>query len=55
MSLAHNASQLFQGFSKLTREERFQRLLALGAVTAEDISYLRQGGVQDTNLADKLI
>ncbi len=55
MSLANNASQLFQGFSKLAREERFQRLLALGALTPEDISYLRQGGIQDTNLADKLI
>ena len=55
MLLANNASQLFQGFSKLSREERFQRLLALGAMTIDDISYLRQGGVPDTNLADKLI
>jgi len=55
MSLAHNASQLFQGFSKLAREERFQRLLALGAITPEDVVYLRQGGIQDTHLADKLI
>lgn len=55
MSLANNAGQLFQGFSKLTREERFQRLLTLGALTPEDVFYLCQGGVQDTNLADKLI
>ena len=55
MSLVNNASQLFQGFSKLAREERFQRLLALGAITPEDVLYLRQGGVQDANLADKLI
>ncbi len=55
MSLAHNASQLFQGFSKLAREERFERLLALGAITPEDVVYLRQGGIQDTHLADKLI
>lgn len=55
MSLAHNAGELFQGFSKLTREERFQRLLALGALTDEDVFYLRRGGIQDTNLADKLI
>lgn len=54
MSLA-NASQLFQGFSKLTREERFQRLLALGAMTPDDVSYLRQGGIQEMALADKLI
>ena len=53
--LTNNTSQLFQGFSKLTRDERFQRLLAMGAMTPEDVLYLRQGGVQDTPLADKLI
>ncbi len=50
-----NASQLFSGFSKLTREERFQRLVALGAMTADDVDYLRQGGMQDASLADQLI
>lgn len=54
MSIA-NADELFKGFSKLSREERFQRLMALGALTAEDIAYLNQGGVSDPNLADKLI
>lgn len=54
MSLT-NANQLFQGFSKLTREERFQRLLALGAMTPEDVLFLRQGGIQEMTLADKLI
>ncbi|KTC85233.1 hydroxymethylglutaryl-CoA reductase, degradative [Legionella brunensis] len=55
MPLSSQASQLFQGFSKLSREERFQRLLDLGALTAEDIQYLLNGGVQETILADKLI
>lgn len=55
MSLAKNAGYLFQGFSKLTREERFQRLLALGAMTPEDVLFLRQGGIQEMTLADKLI
>lgn len=55
MSLTNNAIQLCQGFSKLGREERFQRLLALGAITPDDMEYLRRGGVQDTNLAEKLI
>lgn len=55
MSLAKDATQLFQGFSKLNREERFQRLLALGAISEEDIAFLNHGGVQDINLADKLI
>lgn len=55
MSLTPNAGQLFQGFSKLSREERFQRLIALGALSEADIHFLSQGGIQDTNLADKLI
>lgn len=55
MSLAENASQLFSGFSKLSREQRFERLLAMGAMTSDDVSYLRQGGMQDANLADQLI
>ncbi|MDP3705165.1 MAG: hydroxymethylglutaryl-CoA reductase, degradative [Legionellaceae bacterium] len=55
MSLAKNASQLFQGFSKLTREERFQRLFAMGALTTDDVTYLCDGGLDDMNLADKLI
>lgn len=55
MSLASNAGQLFQGFSKLTRDERFQRLLAMGAITNDDITYLRDGGIQETHLAEKLI
>ncbi|HHF7349173.1 TPA: hydroxymethylglutaryl-CoA reductase, degradative [Legionella feeleii] len=55
MLLSSQAGQLFQGFSKLNREERFQRLLELGALTAEDVAYLVKGGVSDTILADKLI
>lgn len=55
MSIAANAGELFRGFSKLTREERFQRLLTLGALTHEDIAFLKQGGIKDLNLADKLI
>ncbi len=55
MSIASNADELFKGFSKLSREERFQRLQALGALSSEDIAYLKQGGIKDLNLADKLI
>lgn len=55
MSLASNAEELFRGFSKLSREERFQRLLTLGALTTEDICFLKQGGIKNLNLADKLI
>lgn len=49
------ASQLFAGFSKLTREERFVRLQQMGVLTSEDIHYLEAGGVQNTTLAEKLI
>ena len=55
MSLTSNADTLFKGFSKLSREERFNRLLALVALTSEDIGFLKQGGIKDVNLADKLI
>jgi hydroxymethylglutaryl-CoA reductase len=55
MSLSPDAGYLFQGFSKLSREERFQRLLDVGALTPEDIGFLKQGGIKDFNLADKLI
>lgn len=55
MSSILTVDELFNGFSKLSREERFQRLIQLGAITADDISFLKQGGIKDLNLADKLI
>jgi hydroxymethylglutaryl-CoA reductase len=45
----------FKGFSKLSREERFKRLLALGVLSSEDIAFLKNGGIKELNLADKLI
>lgn len=55
MSLVSNTDELFSGFSKLSREERFQRLVQLGAMTLDDLTFLKQGGIKDLNLADKLI
>jgi hydroxymethylglutaryl-CoA reductase len=55
MSLNKDAAQLFQGFSKLSREQRFEKLLDLGALTTTDVEFLKAGGVQDHQLADKLI
>lgn len=55
MSLTPNADNFFHGFSKLSRKERFERLIASGALTTDDISYLQQGGIQDIDLAEKLI
>jgi hydroxymethylglutaryl-CoA reductase len=55
MSLDENTNQLFQGFSKLSRDARFQRLKDMGALTADDINYFNAGGLDNINLADKLI
>lgn len=45
----------FEGFSKLTRKARFERLIELGALTTDDVHYLSEGGVQNLDLGDKLI
>lgn len=55
MPLNEKASELFQGFSKLTREERFQRLQDMGALTLDEVTYLQKGGLETMGLADKLI
>lgn len=55
MSLVEEAGLLFSGFSKLTRKARFERLLTLGALKAEDIDYLREGGLHDIDLGEQLI
>jgi hydroxymethylglutaryl-CoA reductase len=47
--------ETFKGFSKLTREERFERLLEVGALSPEEISFLRQGGIKDAGLAEKFV
>ena len=46
---------LFKGFSKLNRDQRFQRLLEMKALTKGDIEYLKAGGVHDLSLADNFI
>ena len=46
---------LFKGFSKLNRNQRFQRLLEMKALTKGDIEYLKTGGVHDLSLADNFI
>lgn len=54
MSLKNTALH-FQGFSKLSREDRFQRLLQMGALTTEDLHFINHHGIKDINLAEKLI
>lgn len=43
------------GFSKLSREGRFDYLEALGALTAEEARYLKTGGLKDMGLAEKFV
>ena len=50
-----NIEHLFKGFSKLNRDQRFQRLLEMKALTKGDIEYLKTGGVHDLSLADNFI
>ncbi len=44
-----------QGFSKLPRDERFKRLVAIGALTESEAHALKQGGLKDMTLAEKFI
>ena len=55
MALNETAERLFQGFSKLNRKERFQRLIQMGALTSEDVSYLSDSASLQPTLAEKLI
>ena len=47
--------KLFQGFSKLDREERLQRLLEAGALSTDDVRFLRMGSPVSVDLAEKFI
>lgn len=48
-------SDIFHGFSKLTKMERLQSLQDVGLVTQEDVHYLKNGGLKDTQLGEKFI
>ena len=54
-SLNNRMLGLFKGFSKLSREERFARLQQMGAITKDDIKYLKSGGLKNVDLAEKFI
>lgn len=47
--------EIFKGFSKLGRDERLKALSDVGALSKEEISYLKQGGMQDFTLGEKFI
>lgn len=46
---------VLQGFSKLSRDERFRRLVAIGALSESEANALRSGGLKDTALAENFI
>jgi hydroxymethylglutaryl-CoA reductase len=47
--------ELFQGFSKLGREERLARLVEMGALSQEDVRFLKNGAPVPVELAEKFI
>lgn len=55
MPLKTNAQRLFEGFSKLDRQERLQRLFQMGALTEDDLNFLNQGGIEKPDLAESFI
>ena len=46
---------LFSGFSKLNREERYQRLIQMGALSPEDVRFLSRNQGMEPSLAEKFI
>jgi len=46
---------LVKGFSKLKLTQRFNRLVELGALDADDVTFLKAGGVRGIGLADNFI
>ncbi|MCX7978623.1 MAG: hydroxymethylglutaryl-CoA reductase, degradative [Bdellovibrionaceae bacterium] len=53
--MAKDLELIFRGFSKLDRDQRLKALVEAGALTTEEASYLRRGGLADTSLGEKFI
>ena len=51
----HPVAKIFPHFSKLTRNQRYKKLLQANVLTLEDVHYLKRGGIRKFDLADKLI
>ena len=47
--------ELFSGFSKLSITQRYQRILESKMFNKEDLTYLKQGGLKNLDLAETLI
>jgi hydroxymethylglutaryl-CoA reductase len=48
-------NDLFEGFSKLDKQQRFARLIEMGALSIDDVKYLNQTAGLPTDLAEKFI
>ena len=55
MKMNTKRKNLFKGFSKLNRNERFQRLMDMGALSQQDVRYLKAGGLKRTDLAENCV
>jgi hydroxymethylglutaryl-CoA reductase len=53
--MGEGMTDLFQGFSKLCREDRYHKLVKAGALTKEEVDYLEKGGLRDLALGEKFI
>lgn len=53
--MARKLSDIFKGFSKLTRRERLHALEESGVLEARDVDYLEKGGLKDLGLGEKFI
>lgn len=49
------SKELFAGFSKLSFEQRLERLARMGALQTEDVKFLRAGAPMEIDLAEKFI
>ncbi|AGH95716.1 hydroxymethylglutaryl-CoA reductase, degradative [Pseudobdellovibrio exovorus] len=48
-------SDIFKGFSKFNYQERLKLLNEANVLSDQDMSYLKNGGLQDVNLAEKFV
>lgn len=55
MSEQTDLGPFFHGFSKLSREERFQRLIDMNALSRSSVDFLLSGAIKHPELADKCI
>ncbi len=54
-SLVKDLSQVFKGFSKLTKDQRLEALVKAGLLAKSDLNFLARGGLRDTSLGEKFI